>query len=227
MRLKVDERGQLVDREGAVLGKLVSLTVDLDLGVRGEISDLERTSEPSVNAQESLLPQGGAGDERKDDVKIVWEHYQNAIPTGKQYTLEAKRRSIIRNALKVRPMSTVLRAIDGLAASPHHNGQNDRRKKYLGINYALQGIGAQSNDERIDDMASKAAATVDGVLANIPSAGRAMVRDRQRQVEDMLLHPGDENRRARGVGSEKYLAEQFGLHARTDGQGGVIWERKA
>lgn len=135
----------------------------------------------------------------------------------------------MRNALKVATVEECCAAIDGLAASPHHNGRNEQQKKYLGIRYALKGDTSkgESNDERIGKMAEKAGATVDAVLANIPSAGRAMVRDRQRQVEDMLLHPGDENRRARGVGSEKYLAEQFGLHARTDGQGGVVWERKA
>lgn len=72
--------------------------------------------------------------------------------------LDDTRRRIIRNALKVRNVVECCRAIDGLYVSPFHNGENDRRSKYLGIAYALKGRNGESNDERIDKMSELAPA---------------------------------------------------------------------
>jgi hypothetical protein len=85
------------------------------------------------------------------DVEVVWNHYVEALNATRQ-TLDDKRRTIIRNALKARSVEECKRAIDGLSVSPFHNGDNEQRKKYLGIRYALSGIGKESNDERIDKM---------------------------------------------------------------------------
>lgn len=130
----------------------------------------------------------------------------------------------MRNALAVRPEEVCAQAIEGLAKSAFHNGDNDRRKKYLGIRYALKGNQqtGETADERIDKMAGVAASSSDNLLVGIPSAGRDMIRDRQRQVEDMLMHPGDGNKQARGKGSETYLRRQWGLRARVE-DGNVIW----
>ena len=236
-RLSVDGHGRLVNRNGEVVGRIASLTIELDSsggkgGIRLEPSSrvaLSSNAEESQalalssNVQETLLPDGGVG-EATDEAK-VWAHYQRVIPSGSLYQLDNKRKAIIRNALKVRPLAQVLRAIDGLAVSPHHNGQNDRRKKYLGIRYALQGIGGESNDERIDKMAEIASSAESGLLAGIPSAGHAMVRERQRQVEDMLLNPGDRTRRERAGDSESYLRDVFGLTAKVEDGGVVAWSR--
>lgn len=231
-RFTVDEKGRLIDREGQVCGRISNLTLEIDSpepgGEGGCSSSLTTATELSANAQETLLPQGGSGDSQKppDDVATVWAHYQAVIPSGSRYTLESKRRTIIRNALKVRPLATVLLAVDGLAASSYHNGENRRRKKYLGINYALQGIGPQSNDERIDEMASKAKATVSDFVDTLPSSGREMVRDRMRKVEQSLLHPDDKNLVSRAGDSASYLLNTFGLSA-TVVEGRVKWARNA
>lgn len=228
-RLMIGEHGELRDRDGNLVGTIHSITVDLVGGKGGNEVDLPTAVAPSADVQESLLPQGGAGG--SDDTTRVWAHYQATVPGGERYQIDAKRRSIIRNALKVRPMDRVLLAIDGLAVSPHHNGHNDRRKKYLGINYALQGIGAESNDERIDKMADLAGPSATGADQSIPSAAREMVRTRQRLVEDMLLNPGDADRAARAGDSERYLRETWGLTAQlVQEMGGakrVVWSRTA
>jgi hypothetical protein len=85
------------------------------------------------------------------DVEVVWSYYVQVFKASRQ-TLDDKRRTIIRNALKIRTVDECKRAIDGLSVSPFHNGDNEQRKKYLGIRYALSGIGKESNDERIDKM---------------------------------------------------------------------------
>lgn len=240
IKVTIDADGKLVDGKGRTLGRIVTLeglTLELDISSLGGGGGHGKPFPPSPNADPSFSASGttpqshldfnDARVTKPDEVQLVWEHYQRTVAGAKRYKLEEKRRQIIRNALKVRTLSECLAAIDGLAASPHHNGQNDRRTKYLGIQYALKGFGAEGTDERIDKMGAKAGNTVAGVLANVPSAGREMVRTRQRQVEDMLLHPGDLNREKRAEGAADYLRETFGLRAYVDGGGVVQWVREA
>jgi hypothetical protein len=92
------------------------------------------------------LPQPASkGDSR---VREVWDFYLETIPSRRK--LDAKRRRHIQNALKVRSIDEVKAAIVGLSRSPHHRGVNDRHCEYLEIRFALKGIGAESDDERID-----------------------------------------------------------------------------
>jgi hypothetical protein len=90
------------------------------------------------------------------DVREVWDHYV-ALFNAKRMRLDVKRQRIIRNALKVRSVEECKRAIDGLRVSEHHNGgPGGNGPKYLDIRYALKGIGAESDDARIDKMISVA-----------------------------------------------------------------------
>lgn len=91
----------------------------------------------------------------KSEIDIVWEHYVKVFNATRQ-TLDSNRRTIIRNALKVRSVEECCRAIDGLKVSPFHNGENDQKKSYLGIQYALKGRNGESHDERIDKMIDEA-----------------------------------------------------------------------
>lgn len=220
-RLSVGGDGLLRERDGTVVGRLVSMSVEW--GTIGGIDPSTKVESPP-DAVGRTNADGGVGE--GTPISRVWAHYQSVIPFASRQTLDSTRTTIIRKALAVRSEDDCNRAIDGLAVSPHHNGQNDRKKKYLGLRYALAGIGRESTDERIDKMAALADPTVDGVLAGIPSAVREMVRHRQRQVEDMLLHPGDVNRRARGQGSERYLRETWGLRAFAGDGGRVEWVRE-
>lgn len=227
-RLDLGKDGLLRERDGTVVGRLVSLTVELGgegpLGGKG-VKEIQGQTTLAVGSSDACdnSSVGGVG-EVLSEVEEVWAHYERVVPGAKRLKLDAKRRSIIGKALKVRPKVRCCEAIDGLAASPHHNGQNDRGKKYLGIQYALKGMGAESDDERIDKACGWAGNSVADVLANIPSAGREMVRQRQNQVEQMLLHPESTHLTTRGLPSQAYLAEQFGLSASlVDGH--VVWHR--
>jgi hypothetical protein len=94
-----------------------------------------------------------AGKEVEPEVLEVWAHYVRVMKAERQ-ELNTVRVRVIRNALKVRSVAECKRAIDGLRVSPHHNGENDQRQKYLDIRYALKGNSArgESDDERIDKM---------------------------------------------------------------------------
>jgi hypothetical protein len=97
-----------------------------------------------------------------DGIQEVWEHYDVTVakPNRLRRQLGDTEKRIIRTALSVRPKAEVLRAIDGLARSPHHNGKNDRSKKYLELRYALRGNGqrGETPEQRIDMMCEIAAA---------------------------------------------------------------------
>lgn len=218
-RLTLGPDGQLRDRDGKIFGRLTAVVVDVyseePRGLGGEEVPSQQVAFSS-DAVEGQTPEGGAGGTKlklAERVFRIWAHYQRVIPGAERQTLEGKRRTIIVNALKVRSEAECIAAIDGLARSPHHNGQNEQRKKYLGIQYALKGIGAEGTDERIDKMAGLAAPSASGADSAIPSGAREMVRTRQRLVEDMLLNPGDADRRARAGDSERYLRETWGLTA--------------
>lgn len=226
--LTLDGDGNLANSSGDVVATVIELTLDMSAvrlmggGGHGPAVSLDPSQSDAGTQQEK--PRASASD---DAISRIWAHYQATIPGADRQTLEHKRRTLIRNALKVRTEAECIAAIDGLARSPFHNGQNDRRKKYLGIQYALKGAGAEGTDERIDKMAGLASPSATGADASIPSAAREMVRTRQRLVEDMLLNPGDADRRARAGDSERYLRETWGLTAHRHEDGGVMWSRSA
>lgn len=149
VRFSVNEMGELVSRDGRKLGRIAAMTLDLPEEEGGTIGGVEEPG--SVSSEQQKTPPTPQND---DDVREVWDHYTSVISS--RYRLDDKRRKIIKDALRVRSVAECKRAIDGLAASPHHNGQNDQRKTYLDLRYALKGIGAESNDERIDKMAALA-----------------------------------------------------------------------
>lgn len=175
-----------------------------------------------------------------DRVQRVWAHYQRVIPGGQRYALDEKRKRLISTALGVMQrqadgfpdaaeyaVTRCCEAIDGLAASPHHNGQNDRGKKYLGIQYALAGRGTESVDERIDKMCALAKSTVRDYLATLPSAASEMVAEHMNKVAASLRSPQDENLRRRAEHSVEYLRKQHGLAGQIGDSGDVVWSRSA
>lgn len=211
--LTIDRDGNVANSSGDVVARVIELTLDISavrlMGGGGH--------GPAVKVDPSQSDSGTTRNPRASAsspaIARIWAHYQAAIPGAERQTLEGKRRTIIANALKVRTEAECIAAIDGLACSPFHNGQNERRKKYLGIQYALKGVGAEGNDERIDKMAGLSSSSTEDAIAFVPSGSREMVRARQRLVEDMLLNPGDANKLARAEGSQHYLGKTWGLVA--------------
>lgn len=89
----------------------------------------------------------------RDEVADVFAHWQRATGKGRA-ALDAKRRTLIARALKLRPAADLCRAVDGYASSPWHRGENDRRTEYLGIELMLRDA---AKIEHGLDLAAKAA----------------------------------------------------------------------
>jgi hypothetical protein len=111
------------------------------------MDDAERTDHAGARSD------GETKERETSPVDEVWSYYVEVFNATRQ-VLDSTRKTIIRNALKVRTIEECKRAIDGLSVSPWHNGDNPQRKKYLGIRYALSGNERtkKSADEVIDDM---------------------------------------------------------------------------
>ena len=115
---------------------------------RARHSDVvEPSIEPSTTGQESMLPNPNTE---------LWDHYRTRVPEGqKQFTPERKRE--VRAALKARDLDTCKRAVDWLAQSRWHHGDNPNGVTYLELKYAIGKIRVeQSVGDHIDECAKKA-----------------------------------------------------------------------
>lgn len=114
----------------------------------GETSELPRAKE------EEAPPSPPSSDE--DQIATVWATYLEVF--GSRFVLDARRRKIIRDALKVRTTVECCAAIDGLAVSDYHV-----QHEYRDISYALKGGGkSPSPDATIDRMGEIARRATNG-----------------------------------------------------------------
>jgi hypothetical protein len=153
------DRGPMVDAtqgevpEGVAARALRSGTENVSVQVRikgGPEQSVEQSVTESVNTPLPLK------DGTDNGVEIVWAQYQATFPSGApQRRLDATRRRVIEQALKVRSAQECCHAVDGLARSEHHV-----KGGYTDIRYALRGKPreGESVEDRIDMMAAKACA---------------------------------------------------------------------
>lgn len=194
-RYTINERGELQSRDGFVLGRLTSLTLEGNLPAFAGSPANSAGDGGSVRGAEgvsAVAVENSRGTEKNtplspldESVARVWKRYVELIAT-ERHTLNATRRRLIVNALNVRDEATVIRAIEGLRLSSWHNGENEQRRKYLDIRYALKGNSArgESSEERIDRMAELAGAA--------PTRGR--VTEARIDEAKAVLRRGEEGR---------------------------------
>lgn len=119
---------------------------------------------PSSNHQGTNLPNGSdrktASQMEREAIDRVWAYYHEVIPNRR--VLDDKRKRHIRNAINLVGEDGTKRAILGISRSPWHNGENEQRKKYLDLHYALRGKGDESDDERIEKAMTWAAVHAPG-----------------------------------------------------------------
>jgi hypothetical protein len=172
--LEVNGHGELVAPSGRILGRVVDLGLEVDdpaickeLG--GTIGGASYVSGSTDEQKKERNEKERKKSPRERNIEIVWAHYIKLF--GDRYQFNPKRKRIIDNALSVRPLDAVLRALDGLKTSKFHNGENDQRQTYLDIRYALSGNQrtGESIEERIDKMgADVRREVVDGSEDGIP-----------------------------------------------------------
>jgi hypothetical protein len=186
-RFTVNDSGVLVDRDGVELGRLVSLTIDTagEFGKSGQsvgptgLSLFEKSKEGNEDSP--------VGPTISNEVAEVWEVYDRLIGKGRRLYVDRTHGSMIRDAIKATgSVAIVKQAVIGLSRSPHHNGENEQKKTYLDLRYALKpmrGTG-ETIQERVEKMAryadgaeSSVAGTRDrGVLEGRVDSAKASIR---------------------------------------------------
>jgi hypothetical protein len=164
------------------------------MGLEGE--NISSASVVGENSDEPQSSEGVAGETQTallpSPEKQVWDHYQATVAGANRREFDSARRTCVRRALKVRTVEQCCEAINQLAASPFHNGQNEGGTKYLDIQYAL-GKKSESADARIDKWLERSgpsgsiSSTGEAVLQTLPSDLRDIVQRRMRNVEQALL----------------------------------------
>ena len=163
------ESGLLVDRNGETLGRVVSITIDDHPDTTTErVGNGERRSSQDEVGPSALeganvkphTPRPTATQIEREATARVWDYWLKV--SEKKQKFDSKRERMIRNALKLVGEDGTKLALLGLTRSPHHRGENEQRKQYMEVRYALRGIGDESDDERIEKAITWAAVHAPG-----------------------------------------------------------------
>jgi hypothetical protein len=228
-RFVVNSEGNLVAKDGQVLGRVVGITIDLGSeeprGPGGEeVSSQQGTSVvSSSDVVERRTLEGGVGgtSERSSEIGQVWATYERCFPK-KRVKLDPKLRRIISRALDVRSVKTCCQAVEGLLRDRWC--MDHKPRPYDGIAYALSAIGKESVEERIDRMAAQACERIRGqpdsrsglvspaeFADTLPSGARETFWMHVRNVVKMRLHPDHPTLSSIGRPSEAHLALRHGV----------------
>jgi hypothetical protein len=114
--------------------------------------------------------QGGdqiVGQNPPDPVPEIFAYWQKVMASPKS-ALDAKRKTLIANALKNYSPADICKAIRGCSKSPHNMGKNDRNTKYNGLNLILRDAEHVDYFINLDSANAKPAAeTIDEMNARI------------------------------------------------------------
>jgi hypothetical protein len=204
-RFTVDEKGDLVDRHGVVLGKVVAITIDVptppgppsttNVVVSSEVEENPPTPTPQpLFAAPPEEPQ-------EQPVEDVWQTYVRVM-NPRRKALDPEERKIIRDALKVATADECKAAIVKCSQSGFHMGQNDRGRKYNSIRQILKGKrGTRTTREQIDFMLSLKGS------GDVPSVPRETLHRWMQQMQTRATYPGNALAEQQGAEAEAKLRE--------------------
>lgn len=185
------------------------------VGVQNEVSQTAPNPTTLFNPTTNTTP-------TPTDLDIVWAHYQKVHPNGSRYKLDAERRRVIANALKVRSVEDCCRAISGLFMDKFFMDGG-----YTAIKYALRGSKGESPEDRIDRMAEQAPQRAGSllksaeVLARVPAGQKDMVGQRMRDVRLMQEGMPDRSTNERGSISAQWLLDHLHISPQLSADGSL------
>jgi hypothetical protein len=232
-RLKVTSDGILVDRNGAIWGKLVSLTIDIPdsvggTGGRGEASPLASAhSAPQGRQEEDLQRDGGSGGKPEtlpglDERRTLIDEWARIF--GKKATYSPSRMRAAERALKEEPDIAVL--VRALKGAQRYRETKAGSTEFTDIFGTFRGTGDLAS--RISffveqDVATSVESTIDAAIRTLPSDARPSVRERQRHLETWLRNPGDESWKQRGELAAAWFREHLRLVCEVGDNGILRW----
>lgn len=204
-RFTINDAGELEDREGNVLGRVVGITIDFGKrdpwgDYRGVLLTEDEGKDTPLPPEQTALIAGS------DLIAEVWATYVEVM-NPRQKALDAETRKIIRDALKVADVSECKRAIVKCSESSFHMGKNDQNRKYNKPSHILKGrrggvAPARTTRETIDWFLDLDTGSGRG---SVTSAGNARITQAKRDVLDGFEFPGDEHVVRRAAESEEFL----------------------
>lgn len=213
-RFSINDKGFLVDREGVVLGRITSVTIETpERGDKGGV--VFPSEERQGSGSENQPPAPSEITKRIDEVLTCYAEVME--PRGGYGSLGAEERKVVREALRVASVEECCRAIKGCKASGFHMGENERRRKYNRVTQILKGKrGGKTTREQIDmflDIAEKA-----GLQSGNTSADPSRVAQAKREVLDGWEFPTDAEAVERAKRARAWL-EQNGITVGQDSRG--------
>jgi hypothetical protein len=212
MRLTVAEGGLLVDSDGQVHGQILSLEVEGLAYARGGervfgltvTSTATSTAKDGTAVRDEVKVKGSVENAAKkptvakleaEAIARVWTYWKET--SGKNQKLDAKRERFIRNSIRLVGEDATKLALLGLTRSPHHRGENEQRRPYMEVRYALKGLGNESDDERIEKAILWAA-------VNAPDRVEVDPAKVQRRLDELRYTLSRPHRPERERGEEAY-----------------------
>lgn len=187
-RFAVTSDGDVKTSHGDVNG---GDTVTSDVTATAKHGDVNPTvtSPSGATAPLSLVPPTPA---KTDPIEEVFAHWRKATGKTDRTVLDGPRRRLITKALKAYPLADLRRSIDGYAASPWHQGQNDRRRSYDGLDLILRDAEHIEKGWELLEAHGAAAPAEAGVSADPWDAGlkdlAALTRARAARQQEAVSH---------------------------------------
>lgn len=251
-RFNVEPPAVLRTREGRKLGKITSVTIELDPsvaeaievafaaaapGAMGQAVPVEE-QQPSLGGQPSF--EGGTGETFSDDdaIAAVWQKYVEVM-SPRRKTLDPEGRKIIREALKVagetsdvaerRAVAECEQAIIGCSLSDYHMAREDpsryqtrRPKRYNKLSNILKGSATRGRTTREQLDYFIDIAEKGRRESSVTSERNARIQQAKRVVLDAYEYPRDEHLQERRARAEAWL-EQNGIRVEREVGGRPIF----
>lgn len=205
-RFSVDENGQLVDRDGFILGRVVGITLDvpsdspLNGGVRGGAVSGTETKEEKEDPDNSQAVEGGAGGTVMAKVRALHDAYiEICDPTRKN--LSPSRERLYRRAIGEVDLDLAVQALHGLKAWQALKGGDLQLSRVFQSRPGGRPLGEQI--EFFAKQAPGAAQTSDFV----PSETAAVISAAKRDVIYGQTYPGNDLAQRKAKEAEVALAK--------------------
>lgn len=200
-RFTVDDRGWLVDRDGAVLGKVVGITIEtppanvLGVGGKGVISELGTVEDKKAGRG---VGEPSTGDGIRQQVEALHEHVVATL-SPKHTALSPSRERMYRKGLAEMPLDVCKQAIEGLLAWQRRKGGD------LNVSRVFQTRpGGSPLGEQIEFFAKQAPSAGAG-SAVVPSEVAASISDAKRNVHRGVAFPGNAMAKRQMEEAKEYL----------------------
>lgn len=139
------------------------------LGVNSGRVDTHSPANPSESLDRAEKSSGQT-DRKTEEITTVFDYWRRVMDHPRAH-LDGSRRRAIERGLKSYGLETCLRAIDGCRASPFHMGDNDRKRRYDGLDLIFR------NSEKTEAFLALAVAKEPAIT---PEQRRAEILERVR-----------------------------------------------